>query len=148
MFAAHFLSQSIFASFAPQSATFVPTTGSEEELVEAALVASAHDDSPAGRAVYRAAAERLRWLAEVHAEEALREDELCRLVQERHAFVREGELAQMEGWVRRFGGYIHSGLRRVVSQVEARGGYAVVVASNEADLGAVCFARRPFAKRW
>lgn len=119
--------------------TFIPTVGSEEELVEAALVAALNDRTPMGLTVLQAARRRLSILRRSEGKKVESDQELRRLVLERNAFVKEGTIDSIEKWVRGFGGMIHNHLRRVVSQTQVRGGQAVVVASEKADLGVVCF---------
>lgn len=120
-------------------AYFIPTIGSEEELVEAALVASAHDHTPDGVRLRRAATSRL---VQIYREEGRDPESLSVIrqrVQEKHALVKEGPLEAIEIFTRSFGGSIHNQLRRLVSQVKVRGGIAIVVADEKYDLGVVCF---------
>lgn len=120
-------------------ATFVPTVGSEEELVEAALVASLADPSPTGRSVLGAARERLKYLRKCEGKAVEPDEILAKNVRKRNERVLEGNIETVEKWVRGFGGMIHNHLRRMVTQTQGRGGMAVVVASAKIDLGVVCF---------
>jgi len=122
--------------------SFIPVMGSEEELVEAALVASRKDKSLLGRRVYEAARNRLAYLSSLHGEKMESEEAIELRVWEKNGLLKEGSLDVVDRWVRNLGGMIHNQLRRVVSQVQSRGGRAVVVANYRNDLGAVCFLSR------
>lgn len=119
---------------------FIPTVGSEEELSEAAYLATVADHTPEAHAIYTGA------LLGSHFKITLPKD--SRLVPPasnvaasginlKDRFIRKGTLDVIESWVWQMGGKIHSQTRRIVEQIIRRGHRAIVIADHRQDLGVI-----------
>ena len=142
--------QSLVPPFQPRlepvetlEAFFIPTVGSEEELAHAAYLASLADPTPNGKLIAQLA---LRRLGSIKAPEnfklvyASQGDPICG-INLNGQMIRKGPLSSIEEWVRNTGGYFHCQIRKVVSQILTKGGFAIVIANETVDLGVIYLKR-------
>jgi K+-transporting ATPase ATPase B chain len=120
---------------------FVPTTGSENELSEAAYFASIGDSSPEARAIFHSA---LALRPKIVLPRSSRYFPPTRArslsgIDFKDRMIRKGSLDEIEAWVSQVGGTLHNQTRKVVSQIERRGGRALVIADQKRDLGVIEF---------
>lgn len=120
-------------------AFFIPTVGSEEELAQAAYLACLADPTPTGKLVAKLS---LHKVGSIQIPEnsklvyASQNDPICGINLKDH-MIRKGSINSIEEWVRNVGGFFHCRIRSVVSQVLNRGGFAIVIANESADLGVI-----------
>ena len=125
-------------------AFFIPTVGSsEEELVQAAYLASLADPTPHGKLIIQLALRRLGTIkvpANFNLVYASHGDPICG-INHNGQMIRKGPLSSIEEWVRNTGGYLHCRIRSVVSQILNKGGFAIVIANETVDLGVIYLKR-------
>lgn len=109
--------------------TFLPTIGSEQELVEAAYVAALSDTSYMGELILNASLKKLKAFKN--------ESSLIKKVLKKNRKVKEGAFEIVDSWVHLLGGKIHNPVRHIVEQVKAAGGIPIVVANDRIDLGVI-----------
>jgi K+-transporting ATPase ATPase B chain len=124
-------------------AVFIPTVGSEEELAQAAYLASLADPTPNGKLIAELA---LRKVGTIRVPEnsklvyASQNYPICGINLYDH-MIRKGSISSIEEWVRNVGGYFHCRIRSVVSQILKKGGFAIVIANESVDLGVIYLRR-------
>lgn len=118
---------------------FLPTSGSEEELVEAAYLASLPDRSQEAQAVYFGALCSGVLFNSVIPEEAhsfLSDNRISGMAIPGQ-MIRKGSLEAVESWIASSGGIIHMQARELVAEIRARGNRAIVVACDRQDIGVI-----------
>ncbi|MBI3541804.1 MAG: hypothetical protein HY075_00820 [Deltaproteobacteria bacterium] len=122
------------------TAVFIPSTGSEEELAQAAYLASLADSTPHGRLLSTLAQRKVGELA-TPAGAQLVTASACEPgvygIDYGGELLREGPLDAIENWVETVGGYFHNGLRALANQINRRGGHAILVANQSEVLGVI-----------
>jgi len=121
--------------------TFVPTTGSEDELIEAAYLASLPDRSPEAQAIYFGAlCSGVRFNSVIPEEaESFFSDPGGRFsgMNISGRMIRKGALEIIERWILSTGGAIRAQARDLVAEIRNRGNHAIVVADHQRDLGVI-----------
>lgn len=131
------------ADSASSEVIFIPNIGSEEDLAQAAYLASLADPTPQGKLLTRVAREKIGTPALPSGCQLVAQAEfrpVCGVNlgdSHGHTMIREGSMSSIEDWVRNMGGYIHSRVRRIVSQIASHGGVAIVVATESVILGVI-----------
>jgi high-affinity K+ transport system ATPase subunit B len=122
-----------------EEAVFIPTFGSEEELAHAAYLATLADPSRTGKMLAKAASQKIGPISLPKEFDLVSASPISNLsgVNINHTMIREGTLETVEKWIHKIGGHIQCGVRRVVDQVNARGDFAIVVASEKIVLGVI-----------
>jgi K+-transporting ATPase ATPase B chain len=120
-----------------RDAVFIPTFGTEEELARAAYLASLADLSPDGQLIAELALERAGSVDLPVAARLVPKAGEMSGVDLSDRMLRIGSLDSIEAWLHDARGYLDGRLRKIVSQILARGGLAFVVADESSDLGVI-----------
>ena len=114
---------------------YLPTTGSEEELIEATFVAALQDPSPRGKQLLQLTRARLGLSLHERAQPAA--IAIINRVCQRFPNLKEGSLEAVERWARQFHGSVSNRARMVVRQMEMVGIAPIVIASSNVTLGVI-----------
>jgi K+-transporting ATPase ATPase B chain len=122
-----------------QETVFIPVTGSEEELAQAAYLATLADPTRTGKMLAQASHQRIGPVSLPDSYDLVSASPVNDLsgINFRNGMLREGSLESIEKWVRKLGGHVHCHVRKLVSQIADRGDHAIVIASEKIILGVV-----------
>jgi K+-transporting ATPase ATPase B chain len=118
---------------------FIPIVGSEEELTEAAYLASVADHSVESDAVFSGALMQGRFKIKLPkgAELVTLSTSCISGINLSDRFIRKGTLDAIEAWLNDMGGVMHNKTRSIVNQIVRRKHHAIVIADHQQDLGVV-----------